>query len=31
MRLIANEKSIPRIHLAGTLLIVLLLTVGLSG
>jgi len=31
MRLIANEKSIPRIHLAGTLLIVLLLTVGLAG
>ena len=31
MRLIANEKSIPRIHLVGTLLIVLLLTVGLSG
>jgi len=29
MRLIANEKSIPRIHLVGTLLIVLLLTVGL--
>ena len=31
MQLIANEKSIPRIHLIGTLLIVLLLTVGLSG
>jgi PAS domain S-box-containing protein len=31
MRLIANEKSIPRIHLVGTLLIVLLLTVGLAG
>ncbi|ACU89509.1 cache domain-containing protein [Desulfomicrobium baculatum] len=31
MRLIANEKSIPRIHLVGTLLVVLLLTVGLAG
>lgn len=31
MRLIANEKSIPRIHLVGTLFIVLLLTVGLAG
>ena len=31
MRLIANEKSIPRIHLVGTLLIVLLLRVGLAG
>ncbi|SMP52942.1 PAS domain S-box-containing protein [Desulfonatronum zhilinae] len=31
MRLIANEKSIPRIHLVGTLIIVLLLTVGLAG
>jgi PAS domain S-box-containing protein len=31
MRLIANEKSLPRIHLIGTLLIVLLLTVGLAG
>jgi len=31
MRLIANEKSIPRIHLIGTLLIVLMLTVGLGG
>ena len=31
MRLIANEKSIPRIHLVGTLLIVLLLTLGLAG
>lgn len=29
--MIADEKSIPRIHLIGTLLIVLLLTVGLSG
>ena len=31
MRLNANEKSIPRIHLAGTLVIVLLLTGGLAG
>ena len=31
MRLIANEKSIPRIHLVGTLFIVLLLTVGFAG
>ena len=31
MQLIANEKTIPRIHLAGTLLIVLLLTLALAG
>ncbi len=31
MQLIANEKTIPRIHLAGTLAIVLVLTLALAG
>lgn len=31
MQLIANEKTLPRIHLIGTLLIVLLLTIALAG
>ena len=30
MRLIADEKTVPRIHLIGTLVIVLLLTLGLG-
>ena len=31
MPLVANQKTIPRIHLAGTLLIVLVLTLALAG
>lgn len=31
MRLIADEKSVPRIHLIGSLLLALLLTLVLSG
>ncbi len=31
MQLIADEKTVPRIHLAGTLLIVLVITLALSG
>ena len=31
MPLVANQKTIPRIHLVGTLLIVLVLTFALAG
>ncbi len=31
MRLVANEKTVPRTHLIGTLAVVLLLTLGLGG